>query len=77
MVTVRLPGAVDDVVAGGGGRFLVLSLRKLGKVAIFDVNVARVTHYISVSDDNWRMAAGAEKLILALNTKRCCNVGIC
>ncbi len=33
----RLPAAVDDVALGGGGRYLILSLPKVRKLAVLDV----------------------------------------
>src|SRR5262249_52499720 len=42
-----LPSTVSDVAVGGGGRFLILYLSRERKLAIFDVNTARVVKYLS------------------------------
>jgi hypothetical protein len=60
----RLPGDVKAVAVGGGGRYLVLHLRAIRKLAVFDVNEAKVTKYIPLSDDNARFAAGMTKLLI-------------
>src|SRR5262249_14536761 len=41
-----LPATVGDVAAGGGGRYLVMSLPRLRKLAVFDVQEDKVAHYI-------------------------------
>ncbi len=66
-VSIKLPAPFDDMVVGGGGRYLFLSLKKLRKIAVFDVNEAKITRYISVPSDNIMMAAGAEDLFVVLN----------
>jgi S1-C subfamily serine protease len=61
---VALPSEIADVTVGGGGRFLILHLRKLRKLAIFDVSAAKVVKYLPVDSDIVRIAAGANKLIV-------------
>jgi hypothetical protein len=68
-VVRRLPSTVGDVAVGGGGRFLILHLSRERKLAVFDVNVARVVKYLSFTDDV-RFAAGMDKLLVALSEKR-------
>lgn len=66
-ISVNLPDQVEDVVAGGGGRFLFLWLKKLQKVAVFDVSAAKIVKYLPAPGDDVKIAAGAEKLIMVLN----------
>jgi hypothetical protein len=55
------------MVAGAGGRYLILWLKKVMKLAVFDVSQAKVIKYLSVNSDDVKFAAGAEKLIVVLN----------
>jgi hypothetical protein len=59
-----LPGAVSDVAVGGRGRYLILSLPALDRLAVFDVNTARVVKYIPSGGKNAKFAAGADKLLV-------------
>jgi hypothetical protein len=61
-----LPSAVSDLAVGGGGRYLVLHLPALRKLAVFDVNEARVVKYLPLAEDQVKFAAGADKLIVLL-----------
>ena len=65
-VTRSLPEPADDVAAGGNGRYLFLHLPKLRKLAVFDVQQAKIAGYLPMSSDNLLFAAGAEKLIVIL-----------
>ena len=62
--TISLPGLVEDAVTGGGGRFLVLNLRSLQKLAVVDLNEGKIAGYVSLEDPEELFAAGAEKLIV-------------
>jgi S1-C subfamily serine protease len=61
-----LPSAVEAVCHGGGGRFLILHLPKERKLAVFDVNEAKVVKYIPVAEDKIFFAAGMDKLFVLL-----------
>jgi S1-C subfamily serine protease len=63
-VTRKLPGAVDDVIPAAGGRLLLLHLKKLRKLAVFDAAEARVTQFITLASDDVLAAAGADKLVI-------------
>ena len=65
-VVRELPAPIADVAVGGGGRYLILSLPQIGKLAVFDVNEAKVVHYIPVAEDTVRLAAGMNKLMVLL-----------
>src|SRR5262245_46115613 len=54
---VKLPEAASDVVLGGGGRYLIFNMPKVKKLAIFDVNEAKVTKEILLSEDDVAYAA--------------------
>ena len=62
--TIALPGTVDDICFGGGGRYILLQFSGLKKIGIFDVNVAKITRYIDLPDSSSQFAAGLRKLIL-------------
>ncbi len=63
--TVPLPATVSSTCVGGAGRYLVLHLAALHKLAVFDMQQAMLAGYISLDDDDVLFAAGAEKLIVA------------
>lgn len=65
-VTRQLPAVVSDVAVGGGGRYLILHLPKLRKLAVFDVNEAKITNYIALAGDNVKFAAGMDSVIVVL-----------
>jgi hypothetical protein len=64
----KLPEVVGGVAVGGGGRYLCLLFPKLGKVGIFDVNVAKLTHYVPAPEENARVAATMNDLFVLLPT---------
>ena len=66
--TYPLPDRADNVVVGGGGRFLVFSFPNVRKLGIFDVNQAKLTQYIDLGGDKVYFAAGMNKLILYRST---------
>ncbi len=63
---LRLSSAADDVCVGGGGRFLILRLPKEHKLAVFDANEAKIVKYLPLAEDDALIAAGLDKLIVAL-----------
>jgi predicted Zn finger-like uncharacterized protein len=63
-VVRQLPGSIDDLCVGGGGRFILLRLPSLRKIALFDVNEAKVVHYFPCAEDNLPFAAGMTKLVM-------------
>lgn len=67
--TKMLPDAAVEIKLGGGGRFLVMHIPKLKKLAVFDVTEARIVHYIPVSEEKIVYGAGLEKLVIGLTTK--------
>ena len=70
VTTLELPGPIDDVVAGGAGRYLLFHLRKLQKLAIFDVTQAKIRQYLPLPSDDVLYAAGNEKLLLVIRDQQ-------
>jgi hypothetical protein len=66
--TVQLPSPAEDVCVGGGGRFLILYLPEQRNLAIFDANEARIVKYLSLAEDNVKVAAGRDHLFVVLPT---------
>ena len=61
----HLGGTIGDVAVGGGGRFLLVALKEVRKLAVFDVNAADVVKTIPLPSTNALIAAGANKLLIA------------
>jgi S1-C subfamily serine protease len=61
-----LPAPAGDACAGGGGRFLIFHLPQSRRLAIFDANEARIVKYLPVAEDNVKIAAGRDKLVVVL-----------
>jgi hypothetical protein len=59
-----LPGPIEDVVVGGGGRYLILHVPTARQLAIFDVSAAEVVHTIRLSETFLKVAAGKDKLLV-------------
>jgi S1-C subfamily serine protease len=55
-----LEGAIGDVITGGGGRFLLLVLRQSRKLAVFDLNEARIVGNIPLPAQDALVTAGAD-----------------
>src|SRR5262249_28997765 len=66
-VTHKLPAAVDDVAVGGGGRYLILHVAELHKLAVFDVSAAKIKGQIDTPGPAPRFAAGLDKLVVLQN----------
>ncbi len=61
----RPGGTISDVAVGGGGRYLLLTLKDVQKVVVFDVNVADFVKTISLPSPNALVVAGARKFLIA------------
>ncbi len=64
-ITIRLAGPAENVVLGAGGRLQLLHIKRLRKLAVFDVNKAQVLKYIDLPDDNILYAADRDTLLIA------------
>lgn len=62
----KLPGRAGDIVLGGGGRFVIVSIPESKKIAIFDVNQAEFVKYLPMDESDVFLAAGMEKLFICL-----------
>jgi WD40 repeat protein len=60
-----LEGKIHDLAVGGGGRYLILTLKDARKVAIFDVNAADIIKTITLPSENALVAAGAKAFFIA------------
>ncbi len=69
-IVKQFPSAISDMAVGGGGRFLILYLPGLKRLAVFDVNVADVTHDFTFEEAGLKFAAGVDQLIVALPKSR-------
>ena len=68
-VTKMLPDTATDIRVGGNGRYFVLHLPKLKKLAVFDAIEAKISHYIPLSEDKIVYAAGLDKIIVGVTSK--------
>ncbi len=68
-VIKKLPDVASDICVGGGGRYLILNLPKLKKLAIFDVTEATIVRYIPLTEDKVVCAAGLDKVVVGLCKK--------
>jgi hypothetical protein len=57
---------VGDLAVGGSGRYLILSLPTLRKLAIFDVNRPTGVKYLAIAEDDVKIAAGGDTLVVVL-----------
>jgi hypothetical protein len=67
--TIPLPAPVDGVTPAGGGRYLLLRIDKLSKLAIYDVALDRIKGYIPLGSADTLVAGGADKLVLVARDK--------
>ena len=67
---IDLPAPVEASGVGGGGRYLVLYLKKLQQLAIFDVSEAKVIKYLPLPGTDVLFAPGRTKLYVAYKDLR-------
>ncbi len=61
----ELAGTATAVSVGGAGRYLLLTLRDVRQLAVFDVNAADIVKSIPLASDKVLVAAGASKFVVA------------
>lgn len=61
---IKLPAPVDSATLGGGGRFLIMHIKPIFKLAVFDVEKLELVQLIPVHDSRVLFAAGEEKLVV-------------
>lgn len=67
---VDLPAPVDEVVLANSGRYLLLHLKKLQQLAVFDISQAKVLKYIPLPSNNISIAGTSKKFFLGLRDLR-------
>ncbi len=63
---VEVPAPIDEIVAGGNGKYLVLHLKKLRQLALFDVSQAKVLKYLPMPSSEITYAVGSKKLFVGV-----------
>jgi hypothetical protein len=63
---VELAAPADDIRVGGAGRYIVLNLKKLRQLAIFDVSQAKVIKYLPMPSSDIVFAVGMKKLFVGV-----------
>jgi hypothetical protein len=63
-VEIKLPATVTDVAAGASGRILLLTLKDLKKLAVFDANTGKVVRLLALPSDDALVATGARKFVI-------------
>jgi V8-like Glu-specific endopeptidase len=64
-LTRNLPGTVDDALLGGGGRYVLLAMRQVKKIGVFEVRTGKLERFIPLAFDEPLLCAGVEKLFVA------------
>ncbi len=59
-----LPGAIADLVVGGGGRYLIMRMAGQQQLAVFDVQTGKVVKQIPLAEEKVQLAAGADRLAI-------------
>ena len=62
--TIELPDQIADAVVGRAGRLLLLHLKKTRKIAVYDVNEAKIVKWLSIAAGNGLVVAGMDKMIV-------------
>jgi hypothetical protein len=65
-VVRKCPETMGDIVDAANGKFLICHFPKLKKIGIFDTEKLEFVRYIPAADDSVRIAAGRDKLLVAL-----------
>ncbi len=66
----NLPAAFDEVCVGGGGRYLILHLSSLKKLAVFDLSKGDIAGYVPAEDERIVYTAGVDTLVLVKTSSR-------
>ncbi len=59
-VEMSLPAPVNDVIVGGGGRYLLLPMPRVRYIGVFDVSEAKFVKYLPMVDNSARVVAGSD-----------------
>lgn len=63
---IDLPDTISDALLAKGGQLLLLQMPKTRKVAVYNINEAKITNYLSLAHENAMLAAGSQKLIVVM-----------
>ena len=66
---VPLPAPADAVIPAGGGRYLLLRLDKLMKLAVYDVAEDKIKGYVPLGAADTLVAGGLDKLVIVARDK--------
>ncbi|MGO9601597.1 MAG: WD40 repeat domain-containing protein [Isosphaeraceae bacterium] len=69
-LVVASGGKISDVTVGGGGRYLLLTLKESRELAIFDVSAAAVVKRVPLASSDVLVAAGAKTFVIAYPVQR-------
>jgi len=69
-VEYLLPGKLERVAMGGGGRYFIAHIPSRKSLAIFDVNQGKITKQLRLPTNQISFAAGADKLVLLIHGQR-------
>lgn len=64
-LVAKISGTISDLATGGGGRYLILTLKDTRKLVVFDVNAADIVKEIALASDDALTTAGAKSLFIA------------
>lgn len=66
---INLPTPMTELVTGGGGRYLIMYLKELKRLAVFDCSEAAIVKYLPVDSEDILFAASGYHLMVLLRDK--------
>jgi hypothetical protein len=60
---VKLEGRIDDVEVGGGGKYLLLVMRGVRQVAVYDIEADKIARTFALPTDEVLVTAGSDKAV--------------
>ncbi len=63
-IEIVMPSKIEDLIVGGGGRFLIAHLQERRELVIFDVNQGGIVRILPLANDEVRITAGMTKLMI-------------
>jgi len=70
IVRRKLPAPIDDVIVAGSGRYLLLHVRKVRKLAVFDVTQAKVVQFLPLTSDDVLIAGSDQKIVIVVRDQK-------